>query len=57
MSQNQRALNDYTADKVNPPKEWVEPKKTAFHISSAAPGQSVDLEHKIQGKEVDTSAK
>lgn len=57
MSQNQRALNDYTADKVNPPKEWVEPKKTAFHISSAAPGQSVDLKHKIQGKEVDTSAK
>ena len=37
-----RALNDYTADKANPPKKWEEPKKVAFCISTTAPGQSMD---------------
>lgn len=45
-----RALNDYTADKVNPPKKWVEPKKVAFCISSISPGQSV-APHPQIGKE------
>lgn len=54
---NTRALNDYTADKVNPPKNWEEPKKVAICISSVAPGESVDLKHKTQGKEVDTTSK
>ena len=47
-----RALNDYTADKVNPPKKWEEPKKTAFCISTTAPGESV-AKHPQYGKEAD----
>lgn len=49
--QGVRALNDYTADKVNPPKKFVEPKKTAFCISSYSPGMKINLETKQQGQE------
>ena len=45
-----RALNDYTADKVSPPKKWKEPEKVAFCISSTAPGESV-APHPQIGKE------
>lgn len=54
---NTRALNDYTADKVKQPEKWEEPKKVAMCISTAAPGQAIDLKHKTQGKEVDTTSK
>lgn len=54
---NNRALNDYTADRVTPPEKWVEPKKVAMCISTVSPGESVDLKHRTQGKEVDTTSK
>ena len=48
-----RALNDYTADKVNPPKQFVEPKKTAMNIGVYSPGMKINLETRQQGKEAD----
>ena len=54
---NNRALNDYTADRVTPPEKWIEPKKVAMCISTVSPGESVDLKHRTQGKEVDTTSK
>ena len=48
-----RALNDYTADKVQPPKPFIEPKKTAMNIGVYSPGMKINLETKQQGKEAD----
>lgn len=47
-----RALNDYTADKVTPPKKWEEPKKVAFCISTTAPGESM-ANYPQHGKEAE----
>ena len=43
----QRAMNDYTANKVKPPKKWIEPKKIAMMIGSNSPMEPINLKTKI----------